>query len=142
MHNLSTLLTLTQRAVALTHDKHTWSLPMQAERGTVYVHAQRVGVRVVRWAERSVQATVDVTPPFGWRFVAEYDADGVYLVLLQRALLHQVANGTLNLLVPHDAHLTLRLEGCLLTLDQVQGTLELPPLDPLQDAFQLPTSTL
>ncbi|MGV2436540.1 MAG UNVERIFIED_CONTAM: hypothetical protein LVT10_17950 [Anaerolineae bacterium] len=81
---------------------------------------------MVRWEQPSVQATIDVTPPFGWRFGAEYNADGVYVVLLQRAVLQGLVKGTLNLIVPHDAHLVLRLQDCLLTLDQVNGTLELP----------------
>ncbi|MGV2436541.1 MAG UNVERIFIED_CONTAM: hypothetical protein LVT10_17955 [Anaerolineae bacterium] len=33
MPNLSTLLTLTQRAVALTHHQRTWSFPMQTPTG-------------------------------------------------------------------------------------------------------------
>ncbi len=140
MSNLNTLLTLTQRAVALTHHQHTWSFPMQTPTGTVYLHAHKVGVRVVRWEQPSVQATIDVTPPFGWRFGAEYDADGVYVVLLQRAVLQGLVKGTLNLIVPHDAHLVLRLQDCLLTLDQVNGTLELPPMATAGDAY-LPSSS-
>lgn len=130
MQNLNRLLQLTN-AVAmisdLTRHKHTHTLPVMIEGVTVYLHTDDAAVRVVRWDRRQVEVTMETRFPVGWRTATEYDENGVYIVVIKRPGFGAIAKAALNVLIPHDAHVVLRMNGGLLSLDHVRGTLEIPP---------------
>lgn len=132
MQNLNRLLQLTN-AVAVIHDltrhKHTHTLPVMTDGVTVYLHTDDAAVRIVRWDRRQVELTIETRFPVGWRTAAEYDENGVYIVAIKRPGFGALAKAALNVLVPTDAHLVLRMNDGLLSLDHVRGTLEIPPPD-------------
>jgi len=133
MQNLNRLIQIARHAAALgdlAREKSVHVLPAEPH-GTVYVHAEDAALRVVRWERRQVEAAIELTPPIAWRTGTDYDDNGVYIVLAKRLGFGGFAKATLNIVVPHGAHLITRLEGGLLTLDHVRGTLSIAP--PQQD---------
>lgn len=129
MQNLNRLLQFAQAAsliTDLTRQKHTHVLPADAH-ATVYIHADDAVLRVVRWDRKQVEAAIETRPPIGWRVETDYDENGVYIVVMRRAGFRAVAKATLNVLVPRAAHLVLRLNNGMVSLDHVRGTLYIDP---------------
>lgn len=130
MQHFARLNQLTQAAAVisdLTRNKRTYTLPVLQEPLTVYLHADDAAVRIVRWEHRQVEVTLETRPPMGWRFATDYDENGVYVVAIKRLGFGVLASANLNVLVPHSAHLVLRMRGGLVALDHVHGTLEIAP---------------
>ena len=129
MQQLNALLQIAQTASRLgdlTRRKHTYVLPADMT-ATVYLHTENAALRVVRWDKRQVEATIETRPPIGWRVATDYDDNGVYIVALRRTGFAALAGATLDVLVPRQAHLVLRMDDGLVTLDHVRGTLNMAP---------------
>lgn len=129
MQHLNTLIQIAQTASRLgdlTRRKHTHVLPADMTT-TVYLHTENAALRIVRWDKRQVEATIETRPPMGWRVATDYDDNGVYIVALRRTGFGAVAGATLDVLVPRSAHLVLRMDDGLVSLDHVQGTLNIAP---------------
>lgn len=139
MQTLNQLLQAAEVLNDLTRQKHTHTLPALADDLTVYIHADDAAVRIVRWSRRTVEATIETRPPIGWRMATEYDENGVYIVAMKRGALGRLSKAALNVFVPQAAHLVLRLQGGLVTLDHVHGTLHIPPAEAI-DLPELLTS--
>jgi len=131
MQNLNRLLQIANAASVigdLARQKQRYVLPVMHTTGTFYLHADDAAVRIVRWDQQQVEATIETRPPIGWRIATDYDENGVYVVVMKRMGLGQIAKATISVMVPRDAHLVLRLAGGLVTLDHVHGTLQIPPV--------------
>jgi len=127
---MQTLNRLVQAASILNdiaRQKHTHVLPVMNDAISVYLHTDDAAVRVVRWDKPQVEATIETLPTLAWRIATEYDENGVYIVLLKRSGFGQVAKASMAVLVPRDAHLTLRMNDGLISLDHVRGTLQIAP---------------
>jgi hypothetical protein len=94
---------------------------------TVYLHTDDAAVRIVRWDKSQVEVTIEILPALAWRIATDYDENGVYIVAMKRVGFGQVAKASMNVLVPRDAHLTLRMNNGLASLDHVRGTLHIAP---------------
>jgi hypothetical protein len=129
MQNLNRLLQIA-RAASFINDlarhKHTYTLPAAAD-STVYLHSDDAALRVVRWDRPQVEATIETSPPVGWRTATDFDEYGVYVVLMKRTGFGGVAQASLNVIVPRDAHLVLRMDNGLVSLDHVRGVLHISP---------------
>jgi len=119
----------------LARQKNTLTLPVMDTANTFYLHTDTAAVRIVRWQKRQVELTVETRPPIAWRVETDYDEYGVYAVAIQRLALGNVAQAVISALVPTDLHLALRLQGGLVSLDHVHGTLHIPPADALSPSL-------
>jgi hypothetical protein len=108
-----------------------------------YVHADAGEVRIARHDAPVITISSTLQAPFAWRVAAEQDEAGVYFVALRRPLVGGLAGATFAVTVPRDAHLTLKLEGARLSIENVSGTIDLPPQTTgLSIAPQLPPGTV
>lgn len=130
MQTLNRLLQVANAATVLadlTRQKHTYTLPVMHTAETFYLHAENAAVRVVRWNRPQAEITMETRPPVAWRTATDYDESGVYAVAVRRIGFGGIAAATVTALVPPHLHLTLRLQGGLVTLDHIDGTLHIPP---------------
>lgn len=99
--------------------------------GPVVFHlaAENCEVRVLRWQQRRIEVLVQLQAAFGWRVAHDQDEVGVYFVAQRRAVVGGMASALFELIVPEDTHLTLKLKQGRVTLEGVDGTLELSPPD-------------
>ncbi|MFZ4815877.1 MAG: hypothetical protein ACOYL5_15180 [Phototrophicaceae bacterium] len=139
MQHLSQLSRLVDAAAVindLTRRKQTYTLPAM---GTItfYAHTEATALRVVRWSKPQVEITLEVRPPLAWRVATDYDENGVYLVVVKRLDVGRFARATAVIFLPEDTHLMLRMKQGLLTLDHINGTLEISPPTPLEVTPQL-----
>lgn len=96
---------------------------------TFYLQAEGAEVRVTRWTEPKIEVTAQLQAKFGWRLATDQDEAGVYVVARRRALVGTLSSAIFNILVPQSAYLILKLADGRVTLNHVDGTLEVPPLD-------------
>lgn len=94
---------------------------------TFYLRAEKADVRVVRWNLPKVEVSLLLEAAFGWRMVAEQDDAGVYVVAHRRRMLGNFSSAMFSVVLPNDAHLALKLDDGRVTLDHIDGLLEIPP---------------
>lgn len=92
-----------------------------------YLHAAGADVRITRWMQPLIQVSARLNAPFAWRIETEQDDAGVYFVAQRRPVVGSLAGAVFHVSIPPPTHLILKLEGCRLTLEEVDGTLEFPP---------------
>lgn len=129
MQHLNTLTQLVNAAssvVELTRSSQTYTFQVSS-RATCYVHVGGGEVRIARHPAQQVEITALLQAPFAWRVAAEQDEAGVYLVALRRPLVGAMGGANFLITVPDDAYLALRLEHSRLSLEDVNGLIELPP---------------
>lgn len=129
MQHLNTLSQLVNAASAVAEfarSAQTYSFNVGAS-VTCYLHVKGGEVRIARRPQALVEITSQLQAPFGWRVAAEQDEAGVYFVALRRPVVGAVADAIFHVTVPLDTHLVLRLEHTRLSLDDMNGVIELPP---------------
>lgn len=134
--NINRLLRLGRAAATigeLTRQKTKIVLPVMNSKSTVYLNTGDAAVRVVRFDHKHIEAELETSPPIAWRTATDYDDNGVYVVLRKRPGFGALATAALNIFVPLDAHLVLKMDGGLVTLDHVRGTLNIAPPDDTPD---------
>lgn len=97
---------------------------------TVYIDIAYAAVDVRTHALPRVLVETELQAGFGWRWQAEQDADGIYIVLHRRALMSGVARARVRVAMPASAHLILKLQSAEISLHNVTRTLHLPPDEP------------
>lgn len=70
--------------------------------------------------------------PFGWRIASDQDEVGVYVAAARRAVVGGLSSARFVVRLPVDTHLMLNLLDGTLKLRNINGTLEIPPLQPDQ----------
>lgn len=95
---------------------------------TLYLQAENADVRVMRWALPRVEVTATLQASFGWRVATDQDEAGVYVVAKRKAVLGRMSTGVFNIVVPDDAYLVLKLVDGRVILENLSGTLQVPPL--------------
>jgi hypothetical protein len=66
---------------------------------------------------------------FGWRVATDQDDAGVYVVARRRPVVGTLSSALFSILVPQDAYLILKLADGRVTLNHIDGTLQVPPLE-------------
>lgn len=108
--------------------RRTQSYHFQVEKTiTCYMQAEGVEVRLTRWEQPRIELVAQLQAAFGWRLAAEQDEAGVYIVAARRPVVGGLASATFRLAAPHEAYLIFKLAGGRLVLEDVDGTLHLPP---------------
>lgn len=95
---------------------------------TVFVRGSRCRVSVRYHELEQVELHAHLYNAFGLRFVTEQDEAGVYIVVKRRRLLGLISRAEFLLKVPSYAHLAFDLTPGSIRLDEINGTVELPPL--------------
>lgn len=96
---------------------------------TFYLSAENATVQVRRWHRPMIEATVVLQAAFGWRIATDQDDVGVYIAAKRRLGVGGIASARFEILVPKDTYLVIKLEDGALLVDDVNGTLHVPPPD-------------
>jgi hypothetical protein len=96
---------------------------------TFYLDAEYAEARITRWHRPMIEATVKLQGAFGWRIMAEQDDAGVYIAAKRRPLVGTLSGALFEVRVPGDTYLVLNLDYGKLILENVDGTLHIPPMD-------------
>ena len=112
----------------LTRERRTYLFNTQGPI-TFYLRAENANVHIARWDLPRVEIKVKLEGKFGWRVAAEQDEVGVYFVAHRRRMIGGFSSALCEVVVPHDTYLVLNLTGGRVTLENINGTLHLPPLN-------------
>lgn len=129
MQHLNTLwqvVSAAQQVAELARSVQTYRFTVQKV-VTFYMHVASAEVRVVRWTHAYIEVEAALQAPFGWRIATDQDEAGVYFVARRRPVVGGLAGATFTVGVPAPTHVILKLDEAQLRLDQVSGTIELPP---------------
>ena len=94
---------------------------------TFFLRAENVDVRIVRWQIPRVEVSMKLEASFGWRIAAEQDESGVYIVAHRRKVLGGFSSAQFQVIVPQDTYLSLKLQKGRVMMEQINGTLQVPP---------------
>lgn len=110
----------------LTRHRRTFTFMTQGPI-TVYLRSEQADVRVMRWALPRVEVTATLEGAFGWRMGTDQDEAGVYIAARRRAMVGALSHALFEIVAPEDAWLLLKLDDGRVTLEGVQGALQIPP---------------
>lgn len=96
---------------------------------TLYLQTETADLRLRRWAEPRIEVTIKLQVALGWRYAAEQDDAGVYIVTKRRPVVGGLSRAAFEIAVPQDTHLLLRLTQCTVNFAIQEGLLELAPPD-------------
>lgn len=96
---------------------------------TFYLRAENAVVHIRRWDRPLIEMTVKLQGAFGWRIATDQDDAGVYIAAKRRLLVGNLSSATFDAIMPYHVYLTLKLEPGSLFLDNLDGTLNIPPLN-------------
>lgn len=94
---------------------------------TFYLQAEGAEVRIARWRMPQIQVAAQLQAAFGWRIATDQDEAGVYMVARRRPVVGMLARAVFAVSVPLDTYLILKLADGRVILDEVSGTLHVPP---------------
>ena len=94
---------------------------------TFFLHVEHADVTLKRHTLPMISARVELQAGFGWQVATDQDHAGVYIVAKRKPVIGTMGRGKFYITLPHDIHVTLKLEHCQLTLDDLNTTLDLPP---------------
>lgn len=126
LNTLSQLVSAASTVAELAHSAQTYRFGVLTGH-TCYVHVAGGEVKIARHELPLVEIASKVQAPWGWRVAAEQDEAGVYFVALRRPLIGTLGAAVFAVTIPNDAHLVLKLEHARLSLENVDGLLELSP---------------
>lgn len=105
---------------------------------TFYLQTEGAVIRLNRWARPLVEASVKLQGSFGWRVLTDQDDAGVYMAAKRRVIVGSLSSALFEIYLPYTAHVILQTQDCDLHINNLNGELQLPPL---QGMFpQLPSS--
>lgn len=108
----------------------TYTFPITQSTTTFFLQTEHTAIHIRRWSRPLIEVTVKLRAPFGWRVVTDQDEAGVYIAAKRRMVVGSLSRAIFAVMLPESAFLTLNLTECLLTLDDLNGTLHLPPAQP------------
>ena len=94
---------------------------------TFFLDVEYGDVRLKRHNKSVISASIELQAGFGWQIVTDQDPAGVYIVARRKPLIGTMGRGKFEVILPHDVHITLKLEQCQLILDDLNTTLDFPP---------------
>jgi len=100
---------------------------------TFFLHVEHADVTIKRHDDPVILARTEIQAGFGWQVVTDQDDVGVYIVGKRKPLIGTIGRAKFTITVPHSIHVTLKLEHCKLTLDDLHTTFDLPPHPPTPD---------
>jgi hypothetical protein len=112
------------RDLALESKTYHWDITPPI---TFYLHVEYADVILKRHDKPMISAKVELQAGFGWQVTTDQDDAGAYIVAKRKPLIGTMGHGKFDIILPHNIHVTLKLEHCQLTLDDLNTTLDIPP---------------
>lgn len=94
---------------------------------TFYLQAESARVQLTRWQQPQVEVTVKLQAAFGWRIATDQDEAGVYIAAKRRMVVGGLSSAVFEVFVPQETYLVLKLDQSSVRLNEVNGTLHIPP---------------
>lgn len=94
---------------------------------TFYLRAENAEVKIMRWSLAKVEVTATLQAAFGWRIAADQDEAGVYVAAKRKPVIGGLSSAAFSIIIPHDAHVMLRLDDGRVILENISGTFQIPP---------------
>jgi hypothetical protein len=96
---------------------------------TFFLDVEYADVTLTRHELPMISAKIELQAGFGWQVATDQDDAGVYIIAKRKPLIGTMGRGNFYIALPHDIHVTLKLEHCQLTLDDLNTTLDFPVHD-------------
>lgn len=94
---------------------------------TFYLMADNATVQISRWHRPQIEVTTTLQNAFGWRLATDQDEAGVYIAAKRLPVVGGLSSASFEVLLPYNTYLVTRLSEGALFLDNVNGTLHIPP---------------
>lgn len=111
------------RGLAIESKTYQWDITPPI---TFFLHVEYSDVTIKRHEKPTIVAKVELQAGFGWQVATDQDLAGVYIVAKRKPVIGTMGRGNFTITLPHNIHVTLKLEYCQLTLDDLNTTLDLP----------------
>lgn len=98
---------------------------------TVYVRASHCILTVRRQRGELVELHANLQASFGWEFVADQDAAGVYIVAKRKPVIGALSHASFTLIAPPDVNLVLHVTPGTIHFEDVDGKITLPAAEQL-----------
>ncbi len=99
-----------------------------ADPATIFVRGSQCRVSVIYHEFDHVEVYASLYAAFGTRLIVEQDEAGVYVVVRRRRLLGLFSRSEITIKLPGYCHLVFTLTPGEVRVEQVQGTVEIPPV--------------
>lgn len=111
------------RDIAVESKTYQWDITPPI---TFFLQVDHADVTLKRHDTPMIQAEVELQTGFGWQIMTDQDEVGVYIVGKRKPVIGTIGRAKFAITVPHNIHVTLKLQHCQLTLDDFNRTLDLP----------------
>lgn len=125
LDNLWKLVNVASNVRDMAVERKIYHYPVQPP-VTLYLHLQATHITFDYWQQPEIELVTEFQAGFGWRFKADQDTYGVYIVAKRLAVVGALAQAKFIARIPQDTNLVLRLEHCSVTFNNLNGTYELP----------------
>lgn len=113
------------RDMAIESKTYRWNIEPPI---TFYLHVEHADILIQRWESPIIDMKVKLQAGFGWRVATDQDEAGVYVVAKRKPFIGSMGRAKLTVTLPQNMYLTLKLEHCQLSLDNLNTTINIPPL--------------
>jgi hypothetical protein len=93
---------------------------------TVYVRASQVDVSVVYVPGTKVELSANLRASFGWDFVTEQDANGIYIVAKRKPIVGTVSTAKFTITMPPNVNFVCHLTPGALSFKNIDGKVSIP----------------
>ncbi len=113
------------RELAVETRRYRWEA---APGTTFFLQAEYADIRLVTHRRPEVLAKIELQAGFGWQLLTEQDEAGVYIIARRKQLIGSLGRSRFDITLPDDIHISFKLDQCMLCLDDLNISLDLPPL--------------
>lgn len=113
------------RELAIETRRFHWEV---APGSTFFLQAEHADIRLVTHHRSEVLAKVELQAGFSWQLLSEQDEAGVYIIARRKPLIGSIGRSRFDIAIPEDIHISFKLDQCKLCLDDLNTSLDLPPL--------------
>ena len=112
------------RELAIETRRFNWEV---AAGTTFFLQAEHADIHLQAHERPEIQAKVELQAGFGWQLATDQDEAGVYMIARRKALIGSVSRAKFEIKLPRQAHISLKLENCQLSLAELSAALDLAP---------------
>ncbi len=111
------------RELAIETRRYNWDI---AGGATFYLEAEHADIRLARQDSQAISAKIELVAGFGWQLATDADEAGVYIIARRKPLVGSIGRCKFDISLPADVQISLKLEHCLLCLQDLSATLNFP----------------